>query len=51
MAEMHILAVHTYGSQRVNDPKANSMVSAYKIGYASAACDALLAPYGAKARV
>ncbi len=50
MAEQHILAVHTYGSQRVKQPGTNQMVSAYKIGYTSAACETLLALYGAKAR-
>jgi hypothetical protein len=50
MAEQHILAVHTYGSQRVKQPGTNQMVSAYKIGYSSAACETLLALYGAKAR-
>lgn len=50
MAETHILAVHTYGSQRVKQPGTNQMVSAYKIGYTSAACETLLALYGAKAR-
>ncbi|MBZ0296823.1 MAG: hypothetical protein K8L99_29955 [Anaerolineae bacterium] len=50
MAEQHILAIHTYGSQRVKQPGTNQMVSAYKIGYTSAACETLLALYGAKAR-
>ena len=50
MAEIHILAIHTYGSQRVKQPGTNQMVSAYKIGYSSAACEVLLALYGAKAR-
>jgi hypothetical protein len=50
MAEMHILAVHTYGSQRVKHPTTHQMVSAYKIGYSSAVCETLLALYGAKAR-
>ena len=50
MAETHILAVHTYGSQRVKAPSTNQTVSAYKIGYSSAACETLLALYGAKAR-
>jgi GH24 family phage-related lysozyme (muramidase) len=50
MAEMHILAVHSYGSQRVKHPTTHQMVSAYKIGYSSAACETLLALYGAKAR-
>jgi len=50
MAKNHILAVHTYGSQRVKQPGTNQMVSAYKIGYTSAACETLLELYGAKAR-
>jgi len=50
MAEQHILAVHTYGSQRVKQPRTNQMVSAYKIGYSSAACETLLALYGVKGR-
>jgi hypothetical protein len=49
MAETHILAVHTYGSQRVKAPNTNQTVSAYKIGYTSAACETLLALYGTKA--
>lgn len=50
MAEQHILAVHTYGSQRVKASGTNQTVSAYKIGYTSAACEALLALCGTKAR-
>ncbi len=50
MAEQHILAVHTYGSQRVKKPGTNQMVSAHKIGYTSAASETLLVLYGAKAR-
>ncbi len=50
MAEQHILAVHTYGSQRVKGRGTNQTVSAYKIGYSSAACEVLLALYGKKAR-
>ncbi len=50
MAENHILAVHTYGSQRVKNPRTKNTVSAYKIGYSSAACETLLTLYGAKAR-
>lgn len=42
----HILAVHTYGSQRVKHPSTKIMVSAHKIGYTSAAADLLLALYG-----
>jgi hypothetical protein len=49
MADPHILAVHTYGSQRVKAPSTNQTVSAYKIGYSSAACEVLLALYGPKA--
>jgi hypothetical protein len=50
MAETHIIAVHTYGSQRVKHPTTKQVVSAYKIGYTSAACEVLLALYEAKAR-
>ncbi len=50
MADTHILAIHTYGSQRVKQPGTNQTVSAYKIGYSSAACEVLLALYGEKAR-
>jgi GH24 family phage-related lysozyme (muramidase) len=50
MADWHILAVHTYGSQRVKQPGTNQTVSAYKIGYSSAACETLLTLFGAKAR-
>jgi hypothetical protein len=49
MAEQHILAVHTYGSQRVKKPGTNQTISAYKIGYTSAACEVLQALYGTKA--
>jgi len=50
MADTQILAIHTYGSQRVKQPGTNQMVSAHKIGYTSAACETLLALYRAKAR-
>lgn len=50
MAETNVIAVHTYGSQRVKHPQTKQMVSAYKIGYTSAACETLLELYGAKAR-
>jgi hypothetical protein len=50
MADLHILAIHTYGSQRVKAPGTSQMVSAYKLGYSSAVCEVLLALYGAKAR-
>jgi hypothetical protein len=49
MAETHIIAVHTYGSQRVKHPQTQQTVSAHKIGYTSAASDVLLVLYGAKA--
>lgn len=43
-------AIETYGSQRVKDPRTGRQVSAYKIGYLSAAPDTLLALYGPHAR-
>ncbi len=49
MADTHIIAVHTYGSQRVKHPRTKQMISAHKIGYTSAAPDVLLALYGSKA--
>ncbi len=45
----HIVAVSTYGSQRVNDPAAKQRVSAYKIGYTGAGSAVLLELFGAKA--
>ena len=45
-----ILALHTYGSQRVKHPHTKQTVSAYKIGYTSAASAVLLALYGDQAR-
>ena len=45
----HILAVDTYGSQRVKHPQTQQMVSAYKIGYTTAATAILLTLYGTKA--
>src|SRR5271154_6189812 len=44
-----ILAVDTYGSQRVKHPQTQQMVSAYKIGYTTAATAILLMLFGAKA--
>ena len=43
----HILAIATYGSQRVKHPRTGQVISAYKIGYSTAAADVLLAvcPY------
>jgi hypothetical protein len=45
----HIIAIHTYGSQRIKHPRTKQVVSAHKIGYSSAAPDVLLALYGTKA--
>jgi hypothetical protein len=45
-----IIAVSTYGAQRVTDPNSGKDISAYKMGYASAVTAVLLALYGAKAR-
>ncbi|MBZ0275800.1 MAG: hypothetical protein K8I60_06630 [Anaerolineae bacterium] len=46
----HLIAIDTYGSHRVKDPHTGQMVSAYKIGYSSAASAVLLALYGDRAR-
>jgi hypothetical protein len=46
----HIIAVPTYGSQRVKDPATKQKVSAHKIGYSGAAAPVLLALFGDKAR-
>ena len=46
----HILAAHTYGSQRVKDPQSKKRISAQKIGYSSASADILLALYDQQAR-
>ena len=45
MANLHVLAVHTYGSHRVKHPQTGQTVSAYKLGYTSAASAVLLALY------
>lgn len=45
-----IIAVDTYGAQRVTDPHTGKTISAYKLGYTSAVTAVLLALYGAKAR-
>jgi hypothetical protein len=45
----NILAIATYGAQRVKHPQTKQMVSAYKMGYSSAASAVLLALYGDKA--
>jgi len=46
----HIIAIHTYGSNRVKSRFTGQTVSAYKQGYTSASSAVLLALYGGKAR-
>ncbi|MBZ0280737.1 MAG: hypothetical protein K8L97_08340 [Anaerolineae bacterium] len=46
----NIVAISTYGAQRVKHPQTKQTISAYKIGYSSAASAVLLALYGDKAR-
>lgn len=46
----HIIAVDTYGAQRVTAPQTGKLVSAYKLGYTTAVTAVLLALYGEKAR-
>ncbi|MBI5668412.1 MAG: hypothetical protein HZC41_10435 [Chloroflexi bacterium] len=46
----NILAIATYGAQRVKHPQTQKMISAYKMGYSSAASAVLLGLYGDKAR-
>jgi hypothetical protein len=46
----NILAIATYGAQRVKHPQTQKMISAHKMGYSSAASAVLLALYGDKAR-
>ena len=46
----HILAVASYGAQRVLDPASGKPVRAYKLGYTTAVCAVLLALYGGQAR-
>lgn len=50
MADGHIIAIDTYGAQRVTDPQTGKIVSAYKMGYTSAVTAVLLALYGTNAR-
>ena len=45
-----IIALSTYGSQRVKHPHIGQTISAYKMGYSSAASAVLLALYGSEAR-
>ncbi len=46
----HIIAVDTYGAQRVTAPQTGKLVSAYKLGYTTAVTVVLLALYGENAR-
>lgn len=46
----HIIAISSYGSNRVKHPHTGHMVSAYKLGYTSAASAVLLALYGNQAQ-
>ncbi|MBZ0294219.1 MAG: hypothetical protein K8L99_16775 [Anaerolineae bacterium] len=46
----NVTAISSYGSHRVKHPQTGQMVSAYKIGYTSAASAVLLALYGDRAR-
>jgi hypothetical protein len=48
--KQHIIAIDTYGSHRVKNPHTGQIVSAYKMGYSSAASAVLLALYGNQAR-
>ncbi len=50
MADGHIIAIDTYGSQRVTAAQTGKVVSAYKMGYTSAVSAVLLALYGKNAR-
>lgn len=50
MADGHVIAIDTYGAQRVTDPQTGKIVSAYKMGYTSAVTAVLLALYGTNAR-
>ncbi|MBI5928192.1 MAG: hypothetical protein HY862_02705 [Chloroflexi bacterium] len=45
-----IIALHTYGSHRVVDPRTHQQVSAYKMGYTDATAEVLLTVYGAQAQ-
>lgn len=45
-----IIALSTYGSQRIKHPHTKQTISAYKMGYSSAASAVLLALYGDQAR-
>jgi hypothetical protein len=46
----NLIAISSYGSHRVKHPHTSQMVSAYKMGYSSAASAVLLALYGDRAQ-
>jgi hypothetical protein len=46
----HLLAISTYGSERVRDANSGTTVSAYKFGYSGAESAVLVALYGQRAR-
>lgn len=48
-AEKTIMALHTYGAQRVTDPRTRQPVSAYKMGSTDATAPVLLHYFGGKA--
>ncbi|GIK27953.1 MAG: hypothetical protein BroJett007_10910 [Chloroflexota bacterium] len=50
MSNKHIIAVDTYGAQRITHPHTGKTVSAHKLGYTSAVMPVLLALYGENAR-
>jgi hypothetical protein len=50
MSGQHIIAVDTYGTERVTDPHTGRIVSAYKLGYTTAVTAVLLGLYGTKAQ-
>src|SRR5687767_11348573 len=45
----HLIAVDTYGAQRVRAPASDAMVGAYKIDYTTIGRDVLLSLYGSQA--
>lgn len=45
----HIVAIDSYGKQRVKDPRTGRSISAYKIGYSGEASRILLMLYGQRA--
>lgn len=45
----HLIAIDTYGTQRVRAPASGTMISAYKIGYTTIGRDVLLSLYGSQA--